>query len=249
MTGRPARSRLAQVFQDATGRDLSQFGHPGRHPEATLAHRRRRRHPVAGCRPRPAPQGRRHPRPLALYDPDGTRPARDPVLDGTEATLVRQASAPRDPLAPSSTRSTAWRGDEGSIPPSARWPSRTALRGRPRPGHGRRGARPRPHRDPRRPPRHVQTAMAGALAPRSRSSTTASIPARLQSRRRTGRRAIPAQHLPGLLSRIEGPDRARAQYDAAGNMTDQIAAFTTLLDLGDPDIVDPSSTSGRTTAS
>jgi aminopeptidase N len=39
-----------------------------------------------------------------------------------------------------------------------------------------------------------------------------------------------------LLARVEGPDRARAQYDAAGNMTDQIAAFTTLLDLGDPDI-------------
>jgi aminopeptidase N len=39
-----------------------------------------------------------------------------------------------------------------------------------------------------------------------------------------------------LLARIEGPDRARAQFAAAGNMTDQLAAFTTLLDQGDPDI-------------
>jgi len=35
-----------------------------------------------------------------------------------------------------------------------------------------------------------------------------------------------------LLSRIEGPDRARAQFDAATNMTDQLAAFTTLLEQG-----------------
>ena len=39
-----------------------------------------------------------------------------------------------------------------------------------------------------------------------------------------------------LLARIEGPDRARAQYGAATNMTDEIAGFTTLLDLGDSDI-------------
>jgi aminopeptidase N len=39
-----------------------------------------------------------------------------------------------------------------------------------------------------------------------------------------------------LLTRIEGPDRARAQYDTAGNMTDQMAAFTALLDAGDPEI-------------
>jgi aminopeptidase N len=41
-----------------------------------------------------------------------------------------------------------------------------------------------------------------------------------------------------LLSRIEGPARARAQFAAASNMTDQIAAFTTLLDQGDPDIAE-----------
>jgi hypothetical protein len=78
-----------------------------------------------------------------------------------------------------------------------------------------RGAAPHPH---------------GALRqPRSRP--------RLQPRRDPGRRAIPAQHLPRpCCPAIEGPDRARAQYDAAGNMTDQLAAFTTLLDLGDPDI-------------
>jgi aminopeptidase N len=53
-----------------------------------------------------------------------------------------------------------------------------------------------------------------------------------------------------LLSRIEGPDRARAQFDAAGNMTDQIAAFTTLLwTRATRTSRRPSSTSGRTTAS
>jgi len=40
----------------------------------------------------------------------------------------------------------------------------------------------------------------------------------------------------GLLARVEGPDRAAAHYDAATNMTDEIAAFTTLLDLGDSHI-------------
>ncbi|MGP1356785.1 aminopeptidase N, partial [Roseicyclus sp.] len=39
-----------------------------------------------------------------------------------------------------------------------------------------------------------------------------------------------------LLARVEGPDRARARYDAATNMTDQIAAFTTLLEQGDAEI-------------
>ncbi len=36
-----------------------------------------------------------------------------------------------------------------------------------------------------------------------------------------------------LLTRIEGPARARAQYDTASNMTDEIAAFTALLEAGD----------------
>jgi aminopeptidase N len=39
-----------------------------------------------------------------------------------------------------------------------------------------------------------------------------------------------------LLARVEGPERARARYDAATNMTDQIAAFTTLLEQGDTEI-------------
>ncbi|PWK62096.1 aminopeptidase N [Roseicyclus mahoneyensis] len=39
-----------------------------------------------------------------------------------------------------------------------------------------------------------------------------------------------------LLTRIEGPDRARAHYDAATNMTDEIAAFTALLEAGDTDV-------------
>ncbi len=41
-----------------------------------------------------------------------------------------------------------------------------------------------------------------------------------------------------LLSRIEGPDRARDQYDAATNMTDQLAAFITLLEQGDEEIAE-----------
>jgi aminopeptidase N len=41
-----------------------------------------------------------------------------------------------------------------------------------------------------------------------------------------------------LLSRIEGPERARAQFDAATNMTDQLAAFTTLLEQGDEEIAE-----------
>ena len=38
------------------------------------------------------------------------------------------------------------------------------------------------------------------------------------------------------LTRAEGPERARAQYDAATNMTDQMAAFTCLLEAGDGDV-------------
>jgi aminopeptidase N len=41
-----------------------------------------------------------------------------------------------------------------------------------------------------------------------------------------------------LLARVEGPGRARAQYDVATNMTDQIAAFTTLLEQEDPDVAE-----------
>ena len=39
-----------------------------------------------------------------------------------------------------------------------------------------------------------------------------------------------------LLSKIEGPARARAQYDAATNMTDRMAAFAALLEAGDPEV-------------
>ncbi len=39
-----------------------------------------------------------------------------------------------------------------------------------------------------------------------------------------------------LLTRIEGPDRAHAHYDAATNMTDEIAAFTALLEAGDTSV-------------
>jgi aminopeptidase N len=40
----------------------------------------------------------------------------------------------------------------------------------------------------------------------------------------------------GLLTRIEGPTRARAQYEAATNMTDEMAAFVALLEAGDAEI-------------
>ena len=39
-----------------------------------------------------------------------------------------------------------------------------------------------------------------------------------------------------LLSKREGPARARAHYDGATNMTDELAAFTTLLDAGDTSV-------------
>lgn len=39
-----------------------------------------------------------------------------------------------------------------------------------------------------------------------------------------------------LLAPLDGPDRARAQYRAAGNMTDRMAAFVVLLDAGDTDV-------------
>jgi aminopeptidase N len=42
----------------------------------------------------------------------------------------------------------------------------------------------------------------------------------------------------GLLSRVEGTDRARTQYGAATNMTDRFAAFTTLLERGDNEIAE-----------
>ncbi len=39
-----------------------------------------------------------------------------------------------------------------------------------------------------------------------------------------------------LLTRVEGPERAKAHYDAATNMTDEIAAFATLLEAGDTSV-------------
>jgi aminopeptidase N len=50
-----------------------------------------------------------------------------------------------------------------------------------------------------------------------------------------GRRALRNTAL-RLLTPLEGPVRARAQYDAATNMTDQLAAFACLLEAGDTDI-------------
>lgn len=50
--------------------------------------------------------------------------------------------------------------------------------------------------------------------------------------KQAGRRSLRNSAL-HLLTRIEGPGRARAHYDAARNMTDQIAGFAALLDAGD----------------
>jgi aminopeptidase N len=50
-----------------------------------------------------------------------------------------------------------------------------------------------------------------------------------------GRRALRNTSL-RLLTPLEGPVRARAHYDAATNMTDQLAAFACLLEAGDTDI-------------
>jgi len=50
-----------------------------------------------------------------------------------------------------------------------------------------------------------------------------------------GRRALRNTAL-RLLSPLDGPDRARAQYAAATNMTDQLAAFACLLEAGDAGI-------------
>jgi aminopeptidase N len=41
-----------------------------------------------------------------------------------------------------------------------------------------------------------------------------------------------------LLTRVEGPDRAQARYAAATNMTDEMAAFTALLEAGDGQVAD-----------
>jgi aminopeptidase N len=50
-----------------------------------------------------------------------------------------------------------------------------------------------------------------------------------------GRRALRNTAL-RLLTPLEGPVRARAQYDTATNMTDQLAGFACLLEAGDTDI-------------
>lgn len=50
-----------------------------------------------------------------------------------------------------------------------------------------------------------------------------------------GKRALRNAAL-GLTAHLDAGARARAHYDAAGNMTDQLAGFGCLLDIGDPDI-------------
>jgi len=79
----------------------------------------------------------------------------------------------------------------------------------------------------------MQTAMAEALRPTLENLYDGLDPGPVYSPDATqaAARALRNTCL-ALLSRIEGPDRARAQFDAATNMTDQLAAFTTLLEQG-----------------
>ncbi|MEJ6395142.1 aminopeptidase N [Gymnodinialimonas sp. 2305UL16-5] len=85
--------------------------------------------------------------------------------------------------------------------------------------------------------RAMQTAMAGALAPELTCQYDAMAPAGAYSPDATqaAQRSLCNTCLV-YLTLAEGADRARAHYDNATNMTDQMAAFAALLDAGDPDI-------------
>jgi aminopeptidase N len=84
----------------------------------------------------------------------------------------------------------------------------------------------------------LQRAMAGALKPRLVALHDAMDPGpsyspdAAQAARRTLRNAALQ-----LLTLVEGPARARDRYAAATNMTDEIAAFTALLEAGDDTVV------------
>lgn len=85
--------------------------------------------------------------------------------------------------------------------------------------------------------RDLQIAMAAALGPvlarlyEAMDPGPAYSPDAAQAAKRALRNA--ALH---LLTLSEGPARAQAHYDAANNMTDEIAGFTALLDIGQTDI-------------
>ncbi|WP_439138124.1 aminopeptidase N [Roseicyclus sp.] len=85
--------------------------------------------------------------------------------------------------------------------------------------------------------RDLQTAMAVALGPvlarlyGAMDPGPSYSPDAAQAAKRALRNA--ALH---LLTLSEGPARAQAHYDAANNMTDEIAGFTALLDIGHTDI-------------
>ena len=83
----------------------------------------------------------------------------------------------------------------------------------------------------------LQTAMARALAPQLAALYAAMDPGPRYSpdADQAARRALRNACLM-LLSRIEGPERARAHYDAASNMTDEMAGFAALIEAGDAGI-------------
>jgi aminopeptidase N len=85
--------------------------------------------------------------------------------------------------------------------------------------------------------RALQTAMAEALQPTLTALHDAMDPGpdyapdAQQAAKRSLRNAALM-----LLARVEGPERARARYDAATNMTDEMAGFTALLEAGDAQV-------------
>ncbi|MDG3042395.1 aminopeptidase N [Roseicyclus marinus] len=85
--------------------------------------------------------------------------------------------------------------------------------------------------------RAMQTAMATALADTLSALYDAMDPGPAYSpdADQAARRSLRNAALT-LLGRIEGSARAKAHYEAASNMTDEIAAFTTLLEAGDTEV-------------
>ncbi len=80
----------------------------------------------------------------------------------------------------------------------------------------------------------MQRQIAAAMAPELESQFEACTPQGAYSpdAEQAAQRSLRNTCL-AYLTRIEGPARARALYDAASNMTDQIAAFACLLEAGD----------------
>ncbi|MHA7886862.1 aminopeptidase N [Roseicyclus sp.] len=85
--------------------------------------------------------------------------------------------------------------------------------------------------------RALQTAMAEALRPVLAALHDAMDPGPVYSpdAEQAAKRSLRNAALM-LLARVEGPERAQARYDAATNMTDEMAAFAALLEAGDTQV-------------